>query len=84
MASTNIFNMVNYFHDIFNFFVWDYQRSHAWSINIFWKAASFNNAAAVNPNAIKMFLTNSIGIFYIDGKQNCVTGPRKLPSNFDL
>ena len=43
-----------------------------------------NNAAAVNPNAFKMFLTNSIGIFYIDGKQNCVTGPRKLPSNFDL
>ena len=49
----------------------------------FWISASVANKAAVSPNGIKPFLANDASIFFINGKENFINGPRSLLS-FDL
>ena len=39
------------------------------------------DAAAVNPNCIKTFLTNVLSTFFIKGKPDFCNGPKNLPEN---
>ena len=47
----------------------------------FWIAASVSDAAAVNPNGIKMLLANGFNTFFIKGNTFFGNGPKSLPKN---
>ena len=50
--------------------------------NIFsWIAASFADAAAVNPTGIKTLLANGLNTFSIKGNPVFSNGPKSLPKN---
>ena len=50
--------------------------------NIFsWIAASFADAAAVNPTGIKTLLANGLNTFSIKGNPAFSNGPKSLPKN---
>ena len=50
--------------------------------NIFiWIAASVFDAAALNPNVIKMLLANGLSTFHIKGNPVFRNGPKSLPKN---
>ena len=50
--------------------------------NIFWWiAASFADAAAVNPTGIKTLLANGLNTFSIKGNPVFSNGPKSLPKN---
>ena len=50
--------------------------------NIFlWITASVADAAAVNPNGIKMFLALGQSTFFINGNPVFINGPKSLPGS---
>ena len=52
--------------------------------NIFlWKAASVDDASAVNPNDIKMLLANALKTLFIKGNPVFSNDPKSLPKNPD-
>ena len=60
--------------EIINFFIPDPKM-------FLWIAASVTNAAAINPNDIKMLLANSLSTFPIKDKLLSKNGLRSLPTN---
>ena len=48
---------------------------------VFIMVVSVAEAAPVNPNGIKMFLSNGLGIFFIDSNPTFINGPRSVPRN---
>ena len=66
------------FHDIFNFFISDYQ-CYGISLRI---PASTADATPVNGNSIKVLLANDISTFFINGKPTLINGPVKTFMEF--
>ena len=48
---------------------------------VFIMVVSVAEAAPVNPNGIKMFLSNGLGTFFIDSNPTFINGPRSVPRN---
>ena len=48
---------------------------------VFIMAVSVAEAAPVNPNGIKMFLSNGLSTFFIDSNPTFNNGPRSVPRN---
>ena len=75
------FRRFNYFHDIFYFFVWNYQSYFSDTKIFFWAPASAGDAAAVDPSGIKTHLANGSSKFFITGMPVFTNGSRILPRN---
>ena len=67
ISSLEIINVVLLDPNIFFFF--------------FWIAASVADAAAVDPNGIKMLLAHGLSTFFIKGNPVLSNGPKSVPKN---
>ena len=68
----------NYFHYTFHFFVRDNQCSRPRSKNFLLNSCIVTDAATVNPNGTRMYLTNGVNTCFIKVKPAVINGLRKL------